>query len=442
MFAVLAATLLVAGLVVDRAFIARQNTATDDLLRSAVTVAQQAAAQTTDPAKVVAATRQGAVHAQLQLADGSITGDAPPSSGARTLTQPITASGALNATMLTVWVGNDSVDAARASLERTLLIVGIVGLLAAALLTILVVDVALKPLQVMAERANRITEGERGIRMAAPTDATEVGKTARAIDSMLDELEGAERRARTAEAAAMSSAEQMKAFLSDAAHELKTPLAGIQAAAESLVQLPDSAAEERDHLAFLLAREANRGGHLVSSLLESARIDAGVSLRREPVSLLDLARTEQHRMTLAYPQIQVSVEGKDLVVNADREAIMSVLRNLVDNAGRAAMPEGWVVIGVTEGADSTPAIAVVTVVDSGGGIGPADRERVFQRLVRLSNTATTTKGSGLGLAIARGYARAHGGDIKIVDDARVPLPSPDGSHGAIFEITLPLPSSI
>lgn len=443
MFAVLLLTLLVAGIIVDRAFASRQRSSIDTLLHQTMALGQAAAAQKPTAESVLGQVTRGDVHANLKQPDGTTSGETVPASGtAGALTQPITDDGALNGAMLTLWVSDQTTDAARNSLDRTLVLVGLGGLIAASLLTVLVVDIALKPLQVMADRANQIAEGERGIRMAAPTDTTEVGKAAFAIDGMLDELEGAERRARTAEAAAQSSAEQMKAFLADAAHELKTPLAGIQAAAESLVGLPDDAEEERDHLAYLLAREANRGAHLVSSLLESARIDAGVELRREKVSLLDIAQVERHRMSLAHPSVKVYVEGHDMVVNADREAITSVLRNLVDNAGRAAAPGGWVVIGVTEGPQHEPAIAVVTVMDSGAGIDPVDRERVFQRLVRLASTATTTKGSGLGLAIARGYARAHGGDIRIVDEPVVAPPTlPDGSpdrHGAIFEITLPV----
>lgn len=445
MFAVLLLTLFIAGLIVDRAFVARQESAIDTVLRQTMSLGQAAASQKPTADSVIVQVTSGDVHANLKQPSGQVAGEPLPGSGqARTLTQPIIAEGPLNGAMLTLWVGNQTLDAARGSLDRTLLLVGLIALIAAGLITVLVVDIALKPLQVMAVRANQIAEGERGIRMAAPTDTTEVGKAAFAIDGMLDELEGAERRARTAEAAAQSSAEQMKAFLSDAAHELKTPLAGIQAAAESLVALPDDADEERDHLSYLLAREANRGAHLVSSLLESARIDAGVDLRKESVSLLDIAQSERHRMSLAQPSVRVLVEGHDVVVEADREAITSVLRNLVDNAGRAASPDGWVVIGVTEGPDHEPAIAVVTVMDSGLGIAPGDRERVFQRLVRLASTATTTKGSGLGLAIARGYARAHGGDIEIVDDPAVSPPlDADGQparHGAVFQVTVPVTS--
>ena len=90
---------------------------------------------------------------------------------------------------------------------------------------------------------------------------------------MLDELEGAETRARQAE-------ERTRAFLADAAHELRTPITGVQAAAETLLhhgdQLP---AADREHLQALLIREAQRAGTLISDLLAAARLDAGVELR-------------------------------------------------------------------------------------------------------------------------------------------------------------------
>ncbi|GAA1397685.1 HAMP domain-containing sensor histidine kinase [Luteococcus peritonei] len=443
MFVVLTLTMLAVGIVTDALFINRQIHEMDTRLREGLDHAQTLSG-TNDPQELISELSQREQRVQLRLADGSLVGEAPPTDRSRQLSEPLDTAGELSGTVVTVWESTDPMTSARHSLDRALGLVGLLGVAGGTMLTVAITDVALKPLEVMANRANRIAEGERGIRMAPPSDTTEVGRTAMAIDEMLDELEGAEIRARAAEANARASADQMQGFLSDAAHELKTPMAGIQAAAESLIQLPSDSDEEREQLAFLLAREANRGGHLVNSLLEAARVDAGPVLHRELLDLADLALAEQRRLSLTYPRLEAIVQGPNLLVNADRQGITSVMRNLVDNAARAAGSEGWVLVDLSTRTDCATGaeMAVVSVVDSGTGIEPVDQERVFDRLVRLSSTASTTKGSGLGLPIARGYARAHGGDVVYVNDVQAAVPLDEDGRprriGACFEMTLPL----
>ena len=161
------------------------------------------------------------------------------------------------------------------------------------------VRLALRPLDSMAALAKTITEGNRGRRLAPTRTDTEIGQTARAFDEMLDELEGAETRARQAE-------ERTRAFLADAAHELRTPITGVQAAAETLLHHGDALpAADREHLQALLVREAQRAGTLISDLLAAARLDAGVELHREPVSLGQLAVHELDRVRLLHPEATV-----------------------------------------------------------------------------------------------------------------------------------------
>lgn len=443
MFVVLVLTMLGVGVVTDAVFMNRQISDMETRLSEASVRAQTLAKGRIAPEELAQRVERGNMHVSVKMPDGRIIGSAAPAERTRYVSEVLDTSQNLQGAVVTVWESTDSVVNARRSLDTSLLLVGLMGIVGASLLTVVITDVALKPLEVMSDRANRITEGERGIRMAAPSETTEVGRTAAAIDEMLDELEGAEIRARAAEAQARASAEQMQGFLSDAAHELKTPMAGIQAAAESLIQLPEDAHEEREQLAFLLGREASRGGHLVNSLLEAARVDAGPKLNLELLDLGDLALAEQRRLSLVHPRLEVMVQGENLLVMADRQGITSVLRNLVDNAGRAAAPEGWILISLDTRLDQDLVeMAALSVTDSGQGIPPEDQERVFQRLVRLSSTATTTKGSGLGLSIARGYARAHGGDVVYVNDPDIDVPADaDGRPrriGASFEVTLPL----
>ena len=188
----------------------------------------------------------------------------------------------------------------------------------------------------MAALAKTVSQGNRGYRLAPTRTDTELGQTAQAFDEMLDELEGAETRARQAE-------ERTRAFLADAAHELRTPIAGVQAAAETLLHHDDQLShDERQHLQALLVREAERAGALISDLLTAARLDAGIDLDLAPVSLRTLARGEIDRVQLLHPETVVTMSGPEVVARADAAKVSSILRNVIDNAVRAAGPQGEV----------------------------------------------------------------------------------------------------
>lgn len=409
-------------------------------LNARATAVANAAAESPDLATMQRRLGEHVVNMSITTMDGRHLGDPLPANlndtDYRYRIVQINGGGELEWATATLWVPADEMLADHYRLQRILVAVGLVAVVAAVLLTILVTDVALRPLDEMADRARRIGSGERGIRMGEAVGPPEIGKTAQAIDNMLDELEQSERKANEAEMDAVEAHSKMQSFLADAAHELKTPLAGIQAAAEALMHLPDDAPhEEREDLQFLLAREANRGGHLVTSLLEAAHVDAGVYLRPVPLEVMPLLHGEQRRLALARPLLDVQIEGAELTALVDRNGYTSVLRNLIENAATAAGPEGWTRIVCREVVQGGKTMVEVTVVDSGVGIAEADRERVFDRLVRLPNTSSSSKGSGLGLAIARGYARAMGGDVR---HGEVPVGSefPD-RVGAVFVSRVP-----
>jgi signal transduction histidine kinase len=183
---------------------------------------------------------------------------------------------------------------------------------------------------------------------------------------------------------------------------------------------------------LLLVRESRRAGRLVDDLLALARIDAGLDLQHEPVDLRQLADAEADRTRVLAPELAISVDGPSVVVSGDPQRLAQVLANLMNNARQATGGSGG--IALTIGAAAGYAHLIVT--DSGPGVPEADRERVFDRLVRLDEArASSSGGSGLGLPIARGICRAHGGDL------RCEAP-PAGHTGAVFRITLPLPVTL
>jgi signal transduction histidine kinase len=252
---------------------------------------------------------------------------------------------------------------------------------------------------------------------------------------MLDALEGTEamarqsaEAARIAEAAARASAERTKQFVADAAHELRTPIAGVAAVAEAVLQQPpDTEPAERERLHLLLIRESRRASQLVDDLLDLARIDAGVELHREPVALRALAQGQAERVRLLSPSLTVEVTGPELTVSADAARITQIVANLLDNARQATGPNGRITLRLA----AAGPFAEILVIDSGHGVPAQERDRIFDRLVRLDAARDRRSGgSGLGLAIARGFARAHGGELscEIV---------PPGHEGAVFRLLLP-----
>ncbi|MDF2975605.1 MAG: two-component regulator-sensor kinase [Actinomycetospora sp.] len=319
----------------------------------------------------------------------------------------------------------DENDAVLARLRAVMAGVGAAGLAVVAVALLGGVRVALRPLDAITALARDIAAGDRGRRLRPERTDTELGRTAAAFDAMLDELESAQARAEDAAAEAQRSEARTRRFLSDAAHELRTPITGVQTLAESLVRHPDGDLERRERLATTLVRETRRAGALVADMLELARIEDGTPLDRREVDLAALAAAEADRVALLAPGLSVQVEGTPTPVDADPGRIAQVLANLLENARRHSPPDGTVRIAVSRDGP----LAVLDVVDQGPGIPPADRERVFDRLVRLDDARTRDAGgAGLGLPIARALARAHGGDLRAVD----------AQTGARLRLTLPI----
>lgn len=309
--------------------------------------------------------------------------------------------------------------AAERRLRRVLLLVGGIAVVVAAGALLITTRLALAPLDAMTSLARSIAGGRRGQRLAPQRRDTELGRAAAAFDEMLDALEGAEAHARASEAST-------RRFVADAAHELRTPLAGIAATAEAGTA-PELDAEARERLATLLVRDARRAGRLVDDLLTLARYDAGLRPERHDVDLGELARVETDRDAVLHPEAPavLAVAGP-VRVAVDPELIGQALSNLVTNARRHG--GGTVRVAV----DAVGGAARVAVRDEGPGVPAGERERVFGRMVRLDEArGGSGGGAGLGLAIAREAARIHGGDL-------VCTAPDDGGPGAVFVLTLPV----
>jgi signal transduction histidine kinase len=479
-------------------------------LNSRAALADQLARQRLPPATIVERVRGPAVRVQLIGRNGTSydsggfrpdpagpvrvypdppdPGGPPGPPGRRGQGGPVLHRTLADGSQLTLYGDAGELTAIQRRLSRLLVVLGLAGLAVAGLALLATTRLALGPLDTMTALARSIAAGDRGRRLAPTRTDTELGRTASAFDAMLDSLEGAERQAKQSEAVARSSERKTRQFVADAAHELRTPIAGVRAAAEAALS-SRATGEERDRLHLLLLREAGRAGRLVEDLLAMAQIDAGLRLIRDAVELRGLAEAEVERIRLLAPTVSVRVVGEQLTVPGDAQRLAQVLANLLDNARRYTPDGGEITVTVdhapadavpeaaelttaeltaaaptgtepaeTEPTDTGPAetaragteraaanqpgkrgapgggggesMARVRVADSGPGVPAEDRERIFDRLVRLDDARSHDSGVpgrsgvGLGLAIARGIARAHGGELRCDRDS-------------VFELTLP-----
>jgi signal transduction histidine kinase len=186
---------------------------------------------------------------------------------------------------------------------------------------------------------------------------------------------------------------------------------------------PDTSWEQLDPI---LRDETERMSRLVDHLLLLSQADDhGLIVNGRDVDLDDLLDQEVRRLRQLTP-LTVRLDSAPVQIHGDEHQLQQVLRNLLDNAARHAIRA--VAVSLECAADH----AVVRVEDDGPGIPPADRERVFERFVRLDDSRSRRSGgAGLGLAIARELVGTHGGTLVVGE-------SPSG--GAVFELTLPLPS--
>jgi signal transduction histidine kinase len=222
-----------------------------------------------------------------------------------------------------------------------------------------------------------------------------------------------------AAAQARASETAMRTFLTDASHELRTPVAALHATAERLLR-DQPARPARDAIEAQLARDSGRLGHLIDDLLNLARLDARERPHREPVDLADLASAAVAATptTDAAARVELLSAGPVPAIG-DRDALLRALRNLLDNALAVA---DTVTVEVTR----TETGPTMSVSDNGPGVPADQRERIFEPFVRLPRRPRS--GTGLGLAIVRRTIESHGGTITCE-------PSPTG--GARFTLRLP-----
>ncbi|KDF02066.1 ATPase [Mycolicibacterium aromaticivorans JS19b1 = JCM 16368] len=417
------------------------------------------------PDQLVAQTQGGGIRARLITPDGHSYGDASlPSNGQGVLTPPPPPSPAgggppgppgggpppkpplppppeqATATAITHPLPDRSLLVLVADTTATTVVLGqlrmiiivsalLVLLIASAAATVLIRS-AMRPLDRLTAVAGAITAGDRGRRLHPDRPNTELGRAATAFDNMLDALEQSEHRARQSATDAADAEKATRQFLADAAHELRTPIAGIQAGAERIMttasQTAGAQSDQQRHRAQLVLTETRRAGRLVADMLDLSRIDNGLHIDWQACDLAIIADQERDRAEMFSPSITIIRTGPaTLPILTDPQRVAQILANLTENARRYTPDGGTVTIDLSR----TASRAEIIVSDTGPGVAAAEHERIFERLVRLDAARSRDHGgAGLGLPIARGLARALGGNLTCV---------PRGT-GAHFLLSLPL----
>ncbi len=222
-------------------------------------------------------------------------------------------------------------------------------------------------------------------------------------------------------------------FLIGVGHDMRSPLTGIAGFAAVLAELESVVADPTASEAVAYIRkEAQRLVELLNQLLDFGQVEqGGPNLDREPIDLARMARQAVEPWIVRHPHVTFRlVHHGDAIVEGDFLKLHRVLANLLDNAVRHSPDGGTITVDV--GGDGSEAFLAVT--DEGAGVPVEDRQRVFQRFVRLASETHSSEGKksgpGIGLYVVKGLVEAHGGSVSVEE----------GGHegaGARFVVKLP-----
>lgn len=269
----------------------------------------------------------------------------------------------------------------------------------------------LRPLERVTQAAGRVTSRDLSQRVPVPASKDEMRELAVTLNHMLDRLQ--------------ESFDTQRRFTADASHELRTPVTAIAGHANYLLRRTRPSPEQVDSLS-VIARESERMGKLVSDLLELARADAGLTIRREPMNLVEVIEAVEVDIAPVAGDAEITVRTPGPVVEVDGDAarLKQVVLNLVQNALNAGARTIRLSLEEERGA------ARLEVLDDGPGIPAEAIPHLFERFYRVDGARSGRgNGAGLGLAIVKWIVQQHGGEVQV--DSRP-------GEGTVFAVVLPL----
>ncbi|MDR1600755.1 MAG: HAMP domain-containing protein [Oscillospiraceae bacterium] len=282
------------------------------------------------------------------------------------------------------------------------------------LLSVLFARIITKPLQSLAAGIERMARGDMASRVPV-SGGLEMANLSRAFNEMSQKLENLD--------------DARNQFVSNASHELKTPLSTMKILIESMIYEPSMESGVRQEFLTDINKEIDRLTLIIGDLLTLVRVDSGeVKLRREEFRLSDLTRETARRLAPLLKErgqeLTLSLSDEP-VVFADRSKVAQMIYNLLENAIKYTPPHGKVRIQLARDGPN----ALLEVTDSGMGIPVSEQQRIFERFYRVDKARSrSTGGTGLGLSIVRQAVQLHDGDITVTSEE---------GKGATFHVRLP-----
>ncbi len=301
-----------------------------------------------------------------------------------------------------------------AQATQTIVVVLIAGAIAVTLLSFAIATQAITPINELSDAMRRFRFDRLDTRLRPSGRSDEIGRLADSFNDLLARLEEAFARERR--------------FISDASHELKTPLTSMNANAQLLLRWGENDPAVRRESLETIARESASLAEMVNGMLTLAKADRGDAIPKEPVALAQLASevVRAAASRAAEKGLHLSFEhAATPTVLGDPALLRQLVGNLVDNAIKFS-ERGEVTVRV----GALPTLAWLEVTDSGPGIPSEELAHIFDRFYRADKARSRdVPGTGLGLAIVRSIARVHGGEVAVAAGA---------AGGACFRVTLPL----
>jgi two-component system OmpR family sensor kinase len=290
-------------------------------------------------------------------------------------------------------------------LTQRLLFAGAIALILSVIVALLIAQSMVQPLRRVTAATEEMAKGNYDVRLDIESP-DEVRRLSDSFNKMAEEVS--------------ASRQAQRDFLANVSHELRTPLTSIRGFAQAILDgtAREPAAQER--AARIVYEESNRMIRMVEDLLDLAKIEAGqIVMERRPLDLKALAERAVAAFAPRAETAGVSLRSRadsPVTVSADADRLLQVLTNLLDNALRYTPAGGVVTVAVESVAETAdgPALARLSVADSGPSIPPEEARRIFERFYQLDKSrARGKKGAGLGLAIAQQIVQAHGGRIYV-----------------------------
>lgn len=286
---------------------------------------------------------------------------------------------------------------------------------------LLLTDRALRPVGRLAQAASRIEAENLTERLPGGDARDEFGRLTGVLNGMLARLE--------------SAFERQKRFAADASHELRTPLATIKAASSYALEEGDALTpDEARHALASIDDATDRASRVVTDLLFLARAGT-LPVRRERVPLSEVFEAARSSVAASaagerLPAVEITVENPDLALWSDRDHLLRLLTNLLENAARHTPPDGAIHL-TARPADRFSGRVLITVADTGEGIAPEHLPHLFEPFYRVDKARSRQRrssGAGLGLAISRSIVEALGGQINVTSAV---------GKGTTFTVALP-----